>query len=330
MVGFFCKSTATFAKRDGASPYALQGTFIQLLSSHNDWTEKEWRELFVYFETLKLSQIIIQWSVLDDMAFYSSKIHSHATEPPLKTILKLADEYQIKVFIGLAYDTKYWDKIQNKPHALKSYFNHFYKRSSLVATEITPHAIKHSSFQGWYISEEIDDLNWRSVKSQQTLFHYLNQLTQHLNFLTPNKKVALSGFSNAALSPKDFQSFWQALLTSANIDIVLFQDGIGVNKLQLDNLPSYFNAMQHATEKTETELQAIVETFTQTSGYPINNQPFAAIPAPLERIIQQLSIAAQYTQKNIAFSVPEYMTPKGGEQANHLYQRYLKTLEIQH
>ena len=305
---------------------ALQGTFVQLLSHHNEWTKNEWRTLFRHFKSLQLSQIIIQWSVLDKTAFYRSKSYQNTSTPPLKTILELADEYQINVLIGLAYDTKYWDRIQNHPSQLQAHFQDFYKRSFLAAKEILPQAIQHSSFQGWYISEEIDDINWHQSNSQKILFRYLNRLTQHLHALTPNKKIALSGFSNAALTPQEFQFFWQTLLASANIDIVLFQDGIGVNKLQLDNLPSYFNAMQHATTKTNTELQAIIEIFTQVSGSPINNKPFKAIPAPLDRVTQQLTIAEQYAQQNIAFSIPEYMTPEAGIQANKLYQNYRKSI----
>ncbi|MCF6344971.1 MAG: DUF4434 domain-containing protein [Thiomicrorhabdus sp.] len=309
-----------------ASPPALQGTFIQLLSHHNQWTEREWRELFSHFKKLQLSQVVVQWSVLDEMAFYRSKSYQNSSSPALQTILKLADEHQIKVLIGLAYNTEYWDKVQNQPSKLQSHFNGFYKQSFLAAKEILPLAIQHASFQGWYISEEIDDINWQSLDKQQILFRYLNRLTQHLRALTPSKKIALSGFSNAALTPQEFQRFWQALLVSADIDLVLFQDGIGVNKLQLDNLPSYFEALQTAAINTETELQGIIEIFTQVSGFPINNKPFKAVSAPLDRVIQQLRIAHQYTQKNIAFSIPEYMTPEGGAGANQLYQSYRKNV----
>jgi len=120
-----------------------------------------------------------------------------------------------------------------------------------------PLATKYSSFKGWYISEEIDDINWRSFESQQVLFHYLEKLTKHLRVLTPDKQVALSGFSNGALSPDSFQTFWSELLVRANVDTVLFQDGIGVNKLQLDNLHHYLKAMRNAALATGTELQAI-------------------------------------------------------------------------
>ena len=314
-------SPAVASDNEVSSP-RLQGTFIQLLSHHGGWEGSDWRELFVYFSELRLSQIIIQWSVIDDIAFYPSSFYQHLPNHPLEIILKLADEYKIDVFIGLAYDTQYWTKISGDPKALEAYFKHLHERSFRVASELSLLAMKHPSFQGWYIVEEIDDINWRNAEARQVLFKYLEKLSKRLHAITPDKQVALSGFSNGALSPADFQSFWRALLVSANIDVVLFQDGIGVNKLQMDNLPRYFEAINKAASEAGAELQAIIETFTQVAGTPIDAQPFRAIPAPLERIIWQLSIAAQYSEKNIAFSVPEYMTPKGGLKAEQLYERY--------
>ncbi len=314
--------TPVIATNDEAPSPRLQGTFIQLLSHHGDWTKSDWHELFDYFSALQLSGVVIQWSVIDDIAFYPSSHYSHLLKHPLEIVLELADEHNIDVFVGLAYDTQYWAKVGNEPQALEVYFNNFYERSSLAASEMLPLVTKYSSFKGWYISEEIDDINWRSAESQQVLFHYLEKLTKHLRTLTPDKRVALSGFSNGALTPDNFQLFWSALLVSADVDTVLFQDGIGVNKLQFDNLHHYLEAMRNAALATGTELQAIIETFTQIAGTPIDNQPFQAIPAPLERILQQVSVAAQYAEKNIAFSIPEYMTPKGGGKAEQLYKRY--------
>ncbi len=283
----------------------------------------DWRELFGYFNKLRLSQIIIQWSAIDNVAFYPSPYYRSLPRPPLKTILDLADEYRIDVFIGLAYDTQYWRKINGEPKTLGAHFKHFYERSVRVADELSPLVTKHPSFQGWYIAEEIDDINWRTAEDQQILFKYLQRLSQRLHTITPDKRVALSGFSNAALSPADFQSFWLALLGSADIDVVLFQDGIGVNKLQIDNLPRYLASINKAASAAGAELQVVIETFTQIAGIPIDKRPFHAIPAPLERIVRQISIAAQYSEKNVAFSIPEYMTPKGGPKAEQLYERYI-------
>jgi hypothetical protein len=62
----------------------------------------------------------------------------------------------------------------------------------------------------------------------------------------------------------------------------------------------------------------VVELFQQT-----RTKPFRAQPASWERVAQQLKIAASYAPDGImAFSVPEYMTPLGGPEADNLFKAY--------
>jgi hypothetical protein len=76
--------------------------------------------------------------------------------------------------------------------------------------------------------------------------------------------------------------------------------------------------------RIESSLSLIVELFEQKSR---GNQPFQAGPAPLSRIIEQLDTARTYCVKApIGFSVPDYMTPLAGTEAERLYESYLRQL----
>ncbi len=149
-----------------------------------------------------------------------------------------------------------------------------------------------------------------------------------LNTLSPQTPIAISGFANNGTDPKFLESFWSNLLQSApNIDSVLFQDSIGVAKLTLENIPPYLHAIHTATRKHNRSFYTVIEIFKQTHGYPINKNHFLATPAPLERIMQQLALdAAAGSHGNIAFSIPEYMTPQAGSAANALYEAYLNEI----
>jgi len=101
--------------------------------------------------------------------------------------------------------------------------------------------------------------------------------------------------------------------------MLLFQDGIGAGKLDLNSLPLYIAAAWRATEAGSCELGVIVELFQSTDAQ------FA--PAPLERIIRQLGIASrEYPQLIFGFSVPEYMSPLGGAEAERLFRDYAAAL----
>jgi hypothetical protein len=120
--------------------------------------------------------------------------------------------------------------------------------------------------------------------------------------------------------------FW-AQLVGSGVDVVLFQDGIGVDKLDLRHLPLYLGALKESVELEHGDFWVVVENFRQVEGPPIDEGPFKAVPASLPRLTRQLSIAAAHTSGElIAFSVPEYMTPLGGKDAEKLFEAYRRKL----
>ncbi|MGH8644924.1 MAG: DUF4434 domain-containing protein [Gammaproteobacteria bacterium] len=300
----------------------LAGTFLQLQEAHKDWRMEDWARLFAYFRELRLSQLVIQWTAYDDISFYTAAGSHRAGESSLDIILKLADQADMQVLVGLVYDWRFWEQISRAPPLVEDYLRRSQRRSVSVASKLSPIVRGHPSFQGWYLTEEIDDINWRNAEARQVLFKYLREISAKLHEITPHRKVALSGFCNGHIEPRAFESFWSALLKAASIDIVFFQDGIGTEKLQLGQLPLYLSAMRKAVKAHRRDLQIVIEIFRQVAGPPIDNKHFNAVPGPLVRIRRQMAAAAPYASQLIGFSIPEYMTPLGGLDAGRLYESY--------
>lgn len=215
-----------------------------------------------------------------------------------------------------------WEHIRQPLPQIEKYLGRLRAHAVSVARQLLPMVIQHPSFHGWYISEEIDDTTWRTPEFRAVLSTHLHRISAHLHHLTPTKSVALSGFANGQLDPHAFENFWSGLLQEAAIDLVLFQDGVGARKLALPELSSYLRAIRNATQAHHRELQIILEIFDQVAGPPLNDQPFQAVPASLERIRQQISASAAYASTLVAFSIPEYMTPFGGPAAEGLFDQY--------
>ena len=303
----------------------FRGTFIQLTNQHEDWPRAKWNLFFDYLRQLKISEIVLQWTVYQDRAFYGGPAEGTAKIRPVDTILDLADENDMQVWVGLVYDPQYWSKIKQKPDLVAAYLRGLFLRSAAAARELRPVLKNHPCFQGWYIPEEIADVTWREPGAREVLVMHLKDLEQLLHGLTPQKKVALSGFTNGTTSPFKFQAFWNAVLSSSRVDRFLFQDGIGAHKLELDYLALYLAPLRQIVEDHELEFQVIVEIFSQVAGYPVNDRPFHAVPAPLARIEKQVALSGAYAANGLqAFSIPDYMTPLAGTDAARLYFDYTR------
>lgn len=307
-------------EKPAAAAPRLQGTFLQLTEAHGSWQPSQWTRLFQYFKELGLSQLVIQWTVYDDLAFFPTADYRQVPHPPLPAILQLADAAGLQVWVGLAHDPGFWEKICRDPELVEVYLRRMRLRDQAIAEHLAPQLQGHKCFRGWYITEEVDDVNWREAPAREVLFAFLRDLSAFLHRLTPEARVAISGFANARIDPKTFGRFWQDLLGTAAIDAVLFQDGIGTGKLHLDELPLYLESLRRATQAQSRELQVVVELFRQVS-----ERPFRARPASWDLVARQLEIAARFASGGLlAFSVPEYLTPLGGPEADKLFQAYLR------
>jgi hypothetical protein len=301
----------------------LSGTFLQLLTEHHTWREEQWVRLFDAFRRLSLSQVILQWVMSDSQPFFASGL-AGSVRSPLQMILELGETSNIEVIIGLVHDSDYWLRISQPSAAVARYLANRESRIVQLVTEIAPLSRNYRSFAGWFMNEEIDDINWHEPAATSVLHSYLQRVSDYLRLALPGAPVAISGFSNAHGTPAQLEVFWRELLSAAPaIGTVLFQDGIGARKLTLENLPRYLRAVRAATDATGRRLWSVVELFEQTGGAPLDSGEFRASAAPFPRVAAQLQVEAVCASALIAFSAADYLlTPT--RRAADLLSSYLE------
>ncbi len=297
----------------GKSSPPLQGTFLQLTSQNQTWPVEKWQQLFADLRTLQIRELVVQWTVFDDQIFYRT---DNGQPVALDHVMHLAAAANIKVWLGLVYESQFWEQISREPALVEVYLRRLQLRAEEAAAAL---ALAYPRFYGWYLPTEIDDKHWQEHDSREVLFQHLKQLTATLRQIRPGSRVAISGFSNALMDPRTLQHFWSRLVTIGTINVVMFQDGIGAGKLNLQTLPLFLQALQEGVEQQGRRLQVVVELFQQTQA-----APFRAVSVPWERVAAQIALAQRFTPHRLmAFSIPDYMTPQSGPAADRLYQDYL-------
>jgi hypothetical protein len=300
----------------------LSGTFLQLLAQHLAWSEDQWSSLFDAFRRLRLSHLIVQWAISDSQPFFGD------SRAPLQRILELAETTNMEIMVGLVHDSDYWPRIAQPSAAVAQYLADRESRVLRVATEIAQLARGYRSFAGWFMNEEIDDINWQQPEAAAVLRSYLHRVSDYLRWVSPGAPVAISGFSNAHGTPAQLDAFWQELLHAAPaIGTVLFQDGVGTRKLTLENLAQYLQAVRAATDATARRLWSVVELFEQTGGAPFDAGEFVANAAPFTRVAAQLEIEAASASALIGFSAADYLLAPT-QQAAELRSSYLQYLGL--
>lgn len=302
-------------------------TFIQLSHEHVTWSESDWAQLFKALNELKIAEVIVQWSALDEQAYTTAQPQHSSNRPVIPALLDGATKSGIHVILGLQADSNYWSAIRQTIPALEGYFRRRLAANESLIKSLIPIVKEYDeTVSGWYIADEIDDVNWRTPEAISALFAYLKQLHLRLRGTAPARPVAISGFSNGALDPELLAEFWQRLLSATGIHRVFFQDGIGAHKLKLHELPLYLLPLQRAVVDGGRELAVVIELYTQVAGPPLTDEPFRAIPAPITRLREQLNVAKRFALESVAFSVPDYMTPFGSAPAQKLYADYSRVL----
>jgi hypothetical protein len=281
---------------------ALGGTFLQLNSVHLDWTRQRWTALFGYFRHLGLQRVVVQWTADEDLSFV----------PILDRIF--AESSGVRVKLGLRNEFAFW--IRN-PGNRAAAFAGIYERTLPLIVELAPYS-RRPGFDGFYIPQEFDDVNWSRRDARAAGGDYLRGIARALRRQVPGARISVSAFANGKMPPPEYARLWRGVVRHARLDEVLFQDGVGVGKLTIEQAAAYLRALRAELGERSG---AVVETFTQ-----VREEPFEARPAEASRIRRQLeSAAACGFPAPVAFSVPEYMTPLGGEEAAKLFAEFQAT-----
>lgn len=287
-------------------------TFLQLYADDPPVTAERLRR----WRALGVEELILQWSTYgppDDGPF------PLVESGRLAALLDDAAEAGLRLRLGLRYDPGFWrERDAGEPEEplqrseLARYLERRLVDQAALLAVLAPLAA-HPAFAGWYLADEIDDRRWNARRPRLLLLDYLRRSAEPLRAAAPEADLAVSGFSDGLLPPREWAAFWVELLNAARIERLLFQDGIGAGKLELSELDYYLPVLGERLREAEREVSVVVELFEADPARPERFRP-----APLERVTEQLRRAAATARPPSTFALPHYADPAAGPAAGAL------------
>lgn len=241
----------------------------------------------------ELADAGMRYLVLLDIAIYGKSFYPSSLMPkhqlgcddPLETVLSAADKYGIRFFVSNGFFGD-WTKpvfLMKDPEVRKLRFK--------AMNEVAEKYAHHKSFYGWYYPNEI------GINGHYTDFFidYVNSSSAEASKLTPKAKSLIGPYGTRHVKADDE---FVRQLEQLDVDFIAYQDEIGVQKTRVDESAAIYEKLYHLHKKAaKAKLWADVEVF-RFEGKVYNS---ALLPAPPERVIQQLEAVSPYVEKILIY-----------------------------
>lgn len=267
----------------GAS--AMTGIFWQPQLRDNQASSESWLSLMQAVRGQGFDTLIVQWSRYGD-AFASADETTWLVERTAA-----ARRAGLKVIVGLYADPDFFTRQHQPEQALENYLDRL-RASDIAQLQHWLEAAKVAP-DGWYISAEIDDHNWRSAAKRQPLLKWLNNTRSSLSELT-DKPVYISSFFAGNMDPQEYAQFMQQLRDSGLH--VWIQDGSGVGKLTDAQRQLYLNASAGCNKGAAEGI--IYEVFKSQPG-----ERFSAVPKSRAEINALMAAPTTCGKNRLFFSL---------------------------
>ncbi len=288
------------------------------------FTAAQWREKVREISDIGFKYLVIQEVALDGKAFYPTKLTPRfklACDDPLEAVLAAGDEFGVKFFVG----NDFWDDCHKGEFLMTD--PGIRKLRKKAMEEITKMYGHHPSFYGWYFPNE----SYLMPYFDEKFILYMNECSEVAKALMPASVNIIAPYNIKAEKCDDH---FVRQLERMNIEIIAYQDGVGVNSTRLGEPARYFEHLYYAHQKaSRSRIWADIELFYFEEGTKNN-----LLPADFEtRILKQMADISPFVDKILCYQYIGCMNkPGSGAYAGHrnqesvrLYRQYTDWLKKQ-
>ncbi|MEI6286011.1 MAG: DUF4434 domain-containing protein [Bacillota bacterium] len=281
----------------------LAGSFFQIYLV-NGWQRQTFDEKFHELKQRGMDHVIWQWTAdsFHKKTYYPTTMSGWENEVGYDAVgvsLASAKANGLKVWLGLNWTDDWWNHYGND----KPWLQNEFAISQNVCNELwNKYKLDYNdTIAGFYITMEVDNVNYDSPSQQQNMIDVYATLTNYIH-TTTHKPVMVAPFFNEScgMTPTGFADFWGNILKTAPIDIVAMQDGVGVHHVKTTTVGEWYKKMRDKINSVRptTELWSDLETFDEV------NDEFN--PASNVRILEQIQAERPYVKKFTTFAWLHY------------------------
>ncbi|MDM0110822.1 DUF4434 domain-containing protein [Variovorax sp. J22R133] len=251
-------------------PASPQRTIIwQPWAAHAGLDASGWRALGQEVQRQGYAHVLLQWASYGDHEFWP-----RGEAGWLATGLRQWETTGLKLIFGLHMDPDYYRVLQQPDPVLRAHLAASRDKSVALARRVLrrPPPLE---LAGWYLPQEIDDLNWQSPARERMLRNYLAPMRDALSAMAPGAPqtpLYASVFYSGASSPEDFARMLLRLHRGTGV-VWIVQDGLGTDRLPPERTAAYLRAV--ASTLPPEGWRALLEVFDEqrTPGQPPRFEP---------------------------------------------------------
>jgi hypothetical protein len=266
-----------------------------------------------------LDCLVLMSTSLYYRSFFPTKIYPQWTlncPDPLEAVLSAADKYGVQFFIGGGFYGDWQNaNIFADPVATKQRLQ--------AIEEIAGRFGHHRSFCGWYWPDEA----MINRHYSEEFIQYVNTCSKLARQLTPKARIMIAPYGTRVAVPDDE---YVRQLGSLDVDIIAYQDEVGVGKSTTDETSAFYEGLRKAHDRAQrAAIWADVEIF-QFEGARYKS---ALLPAPFQRVLRQLEAVSPWVEKILVYQYQGMMNKPdsaafcGAPESAELYTDYMKWLK---
>jgi hypothetical protein len=284
------------------------------------FTEEQWRAKVRETAEIGMDTLVLMATAIYNEAYFHGDQFPYAGHIAcpncLEVLLDEADKTGQRVYLSAGF---YGDWVKPGENTTDpTIIKHSLNAMSIISEQFG----HHGCIEGWYMPDEweihghFDD---RFIK-------YINIISAEARRLNPKSKTIIAPYGTRITEPDDL---YVKQLESLDLDVIAYQDEVGVHKTSPDSEAAYYEALYKAHQKAgRAAIWADMEVF----DFEDKVYQSALLPAQWERVRSQMEAISPFVEKIIIYAYQGMMTKPlgiarcGYETAEKLYTDYVAWL----